>query len=103
MTSSVKKTRKSYAEPEEDEFDDAEEEEEEEEEEQEEGDAAADTKQVNGGDEEEEDDEDMDEDEYVVEKIFAHYIAKDVRLSLACLALSLNYAMVLGVWGERQG
>lgn len=38
-------------------------------------------KPVNGAteDDEEGDDEDLDEDEYVVEKIFSHYIADDVR------------------------
>ncbi|KAL1846984.1 hypothetical protein Daus18300_014088 [Diaporthe australafricana] len=41
----------------------------------------ADTKATNGDaveeEDEDEDDEDMEEDEYVVEKIFAHYIAED--------------------------
>lgn len=68
-TSSTKKTRKSYKEPDEAEFDDPED------------DAVPDTNQENGDDEEEDnnEDEDLDEDEYVVEKIFSHYIAEDVR------------------------
>lgn len=75
MTSSAKKGRKSYKEPEADEFDDEVE------------DDAADTKQENGNDdeEEEEEDEDMEEDEYVVEKIFSHYIAEDVRFCLVLI------------------
>lgn len=84
MTTSAKKARKSYKEPTEDEFDDAEEE-----------DAPADAKQENGDDEEEEEDEDLDEDEYVVEKIFSHYIAEDVRLQLLTSPL-LNF---LGIFG----
>lgn len=72
LTSSAKRVRKSYKEPDEDEFD---------EDEEEEDDAAAVTKQENGNEEEEEgEDEDMDEDEFVVEKIFSHYIADDVCL-----------------------
>lgn len=64
-----KKSRKSYKEPDEDEFEDE----------------IVDTKGTNGNtiqdeeDNEDEDEDDMDEDEYVVEKIFSHYIADDVR------------------------
>lgn len=75
VTSDVlpKKPRKSYKEVDEHEFDEEEEEGE---------DAAADTKKgANGGagDDEDDEDEDLDEDEFVVEKIFSHYIAEDVR------------------------
>lgn len=65
ITSDVlpKKARKSYKEPDPEEFDD-------------EMDVKPDTA---GGDDEEEDGEDLDDDEYVVEKIFSHYIAEDVR------------------------
>lgn len=63
VTSDVipKKARKSYKEPDPEEFD--------------EEDAKPDT--TGGGDEEEEG-EDLDEDEFIVEKIFSHYIAEDV-------------------------
>lgn len=65
-----KKARKSYKEPDPEEFDDQE-------------DAEPDTAAGGGGDEEEEEDgEDLDDDEYVVEKIFSHYIAEDVRYPL---------------------
>lgn len=67
----TKKPRKSYKEDEEDEFDEEQEEE------------VADANGANGdagGDEEEgDDDEELEEDEFVVEKIFSHYIADDVR------------------------
>lgn len=73
ITSDVlpKKSRKSYKEPDVDEFDDDEEEE------------VADSKPAGAADEDTEDDEDLEEDEFVVEKIFGHYIADDVRLSRA--------------------
>lgn len=68
-----KKPRKSYNEPDLDEFNDEE-------------DEIADTKPTRGAggnseDDDEENGEDLDDDEYVVEKIFSHYIAEDVRLS----------------------
>lgn len=72
ITSDVlpQKARKLYKEPDIDEFDDDE-------------DEAADSKPaVANGDEDDEDDEDLDEDEFVVEKIFSHYIAKDVLFSI---------------------
>lgn len=80
-----KKLRKSAKEETEDDFDD-------------DGDEVVDTKDTNGigahdhdedgdgdgdGDEDEDNEEDLDEDEYVVEKIFAHYIANDVRFPSA--------------------
>lgn len=61
------KARKSYKEPDIDEFDDDE-------------DEAADSKPA--VDENDEDDEGLDEDEFVVEKIFSHYIADDVLFSI---------------------
>lgn len=61
------KARKSYKEPDIDEFDDDE-------------DQAADSKPA--VDEDDEDEEDLDEDEFVVEKIFSHYIADDVLFSI---------------------
>lgn len=66
-----KKPRKSYKEVDENEFEDDEEEDE----------GVADTNGANGagGDDDEDDDEELDEDEFVVEKIFSHYIADDVR------------------------
>lgn len=46
-------------------------------------DEAADPKPAVANDnEDDEDDEDLDEDEFVVEKIFSHYIADDVRFSM---------------------
>lgn len=76
-TVSAKKARKSYKEPEEDKFDEAVDDAEDDVKDE----SAADDNQENGVDEDEdEEDEDMDEDEYVVEKIFSHYIAEDVRL-----------------------
>ncbi|KAJ4393442.1 hypothetical protein N0V93_002652 [Gnomoniopsis smithogilvyi] len=60
-----KKSRKSYEEPDVNEFDDEDENE------------VADFKPADAEEEEENDDEDLDEDEYVVEKIFSHYIADD--------------------------
>lgn len=64
-----KKARKSYKEVEEDEFEDEQEEEE-----------AGGHNGVNGDNGDEgDDDEELGEDEYVVEKIFSHYIADDVR------------------------
>lgn len=79
VTSDVlpKKARKSYKEPEPDEF----------EEDEEDDDVQPD---IGAGgaedDEEDEDDEDLDEDVFVVEKIFSHYIADDVRgLEWLCL------------------
>lgn len=76
-TVSAKKARKSYKEPKEDEFDGAVDDTEDDVNDE----SAADDNQENGVDkDEDEEDEDMDEDEYVVEKIFSHYIAEDVRL-----------------------
>lgn len=86
ITSDVlpKKSRKSYKEPDLDEFNDEEEE-------------VVDIKPAVGadgdGDEDEDDEDDLDEDEFVVEKIFSHYIADDVRFllspSLYCTILAL--------------
>lgn len=74
ITSDVlpKKARKSYKEPDIDEFDDDEEEEE-----------AADSKPAvaNNDNDEAEDDEELEEDEFVVEKIYSHYIDADVLFS----------------------
>ncbi|KAJ4420648.1 hypothetical protein N0V82_004213 [Gnomoniopsis sp. IMI 355080] len=71
ITSDVlpKKSRKSYKEPDVDEFDDDDEDEDEEE--------VADSKPADVKGDDGEDDEDLEEDEYVVEKIFEHYIAND--------------------------
>lgn len=73
---SRKQQRKSYKEVPEEDF----EEEESSEDEKAPVKAKATAKESNGGDDEEEDDEeeDLDEDEFVVEKIFAHYIDEDV-------------------------
>lgn len=70
ITSDVlpKKSRPSYKEPDVDEFD---------EDVQPDLGGSEDKDDEEKGDEE--DGEDMDEDEYVVEKIFSHYIAEDVR------------------------
>lgn len=67
-----KKSRKSYKEPDLDEFDDDEE------------DDVADTKPsgVDAENDDDEEGEDLDEDEFVVEKIFSHYIAEDVCLAI---------------------
>lgn len=76
ITSDVlpKKARKSYKEPDIDEFDDDDEEEEE----------AADSKPAvtNDDNDEVEDDEELEEDEFVVEKIYSHYIDADVLFSI---------------------
>lgn len=68
----AKKPNPSYAEPAEDEFDDDDEED------------LPDANGKNGAskddaDEDDDDDEDLDEDEFVVEKIYSHIVAEDVR------------------------
>lgn len=68
-----KKPRKSYKEPAEDEFD------EEDDEEEQEPDRANGVGAGGDADGNDDDDDELDEDEFVVEKIFSHYIADDVR------------------------